>query len=246
MTKVTLNDLDNLENQASAVSLLNANNATIETAFDNTLSRDGTTPNTMGANLDMNSNQILNLPAPATATSPVRLQDVTGTATIDSVPPVGTSGAVVGLLNANNTHSGNNTFSGTNAFAAITGTTVTTTSTITSSGGGIGYTTGAGGTVTQSTSKSTGVTLNKLTGLITLNSAALASATSVSFLLTNSFIAATDMVLLQHQSGGTAGAYTLTAQSASGSATITVRNVTGGSLSEAIVIRFAVLKAVSA
>lgn len=108
--------------------------------------------------------------------------------------------------------------------------------------GGVGYGTGAGGTVTQLTSKSTGVTLNTVTGEITLNGAALAADTSVSFTLTNSAIAAADLVVVTHHSAGTAGAYTVTGQAAAGSATITVRNVTAGSLSEAIVLKFAVIK----
>ena len=112
--------------------------------------------------------------------------------------------------------------------------------------GAIGYATGAGGTVTQATSKATGVTLNKITGQITLNGAALAANTTVSFTLTNSEIAAGDLLLLNHVSGGTAGSYLLNAQAAAGSASINVRNVTAGSLSEAIVIGFAVLKAVTA
>ena len=111
---------------------------------------------------------------------------------------------------------------------------------------GIGYTTGAGGTVTQATNKATGVTLNKTTGLITMNNAALAAGTTVTFTLTNSAIAATDTIILNHASAGTAGAYTLNAQVAAGSATINVRNVTAGSLSEAIVIRYTVIKSVSA
>lgn len=107
---------------------------------------------------------------------------------------------------------------------------------------GVGYSAGNGGTETQATSKSTGVTLNERTGQITMHDAALAADTAVSFALTNSLITATDMVLCQHQSGGTAGAYTVTAQAGSGSATITVRNVTAGSLGEAIVLQFAVFK----
>lgn len=105
-----------------------------------------------------------------------------------------------------------------------------------------GYITGEGGVVTQATSKSTGVTLNKKCGEITLNGAALAAATIVSFTLTNTAIGANDLLVLNHSSGGTAGAYTLNAQCASGSASINVRNATAGSLSEAIVIRFAVIK----
>ena len=109
-----------------------------------------------------------------------------------------------------------------------------------------GYITGEGGTVTQATSKATAVTLNKKCGQITMNAAALAAATTVSFTLTNSTIAATDVLVLNHVSGGTAGSYLLNAQAAAGSVSINVRNITAGSLSEAIVISFAVIKAVTA
>ena len=109
-----------------------------------------------------------------------------------------------------------------------------------------GYITGEGGAVTQTTSKSTGVTLNTKCGQVTMNAAALAADTTVSFTLTNSTIAATDVLVLNHVSGGTAGSYLLNAQAAAGSASINVRNITSGSLSEAIVIGFAVIKAVIA
>lgn len=107
-----------------------------------------------------------------------------------------------------------------------------------------GYITGEGGVITQGagSGKATGVVLNKKCGEITLNGAALAAATIVSFTLTNTTIGANDLLVLNHSSGGTAGAYTLNAQCASGSASINVRNATAGSLSEAIVIRFAVIK----
>lgn len=101
---------------------------------------------------------------------------------------------------------------------------------------------GAGGVVTQITSKATGVTLNTATGDITLNAASLAAATVVSFTLTNSFIAASDCIFLQHQSVGTFGSYTINAAAAAGSASISIRNNTAGALAEAIVIRFAVVK----
>jgi hypothetical protein len=113
--------------------------------------------------------------------------------------------------------------------------------------GGMGYGPAAGGTggvVTQATNKATGVTLNNVCGQITMNAAALAASTTVSFTLTNSAIAATDLLVLNHVSGGTAGAYTLNSQCAGGSASINVRNVSLGSLSEAIVIGFALQKAV--
>lgn len=99
-------------------------------------------------------------------------------------------------------------------------------------------TVGSGGTVTQAANKSTAVTLNKDSGEITMNGAALAAATIVSFTLTNSTIRAADLLVLNHVSGGTVGSYSLTASCAAGSATIYVRNNTAGILSEAIVIRF--------
>lgn len=107
-----------------------------------------------------------------------------------------------------------------------------------------GYIVGQGGAVTQATSKSTGVTLSKKCGQITMNAAALAADTTVTFTLTNTEVVATDIIILNHVSGGTAGSYLLNAQAGSGSASINVRNITSGSLSEAIVIGFAIIKAV--
>ena len=133
------------------------------------------------------------------------------------------------------------------SIGVATGTSLSTTGNQVISGAGKqGYATGSGGTVTQATNKATGVTLNKPTGQITLNAAALAADTTVSFVLTNTVIEANDILVMNHISGGTAGSYLLNAQSAAGSATINVRNITTGSLSEAIVIAFAVIKAVIA
>ena len=106
-----------------------------------------------------------------------------------------------------------------------------------------GYGAGAGGTVTQATNKSTGVTLNTRCGQVTMNGANLVTATAVSFTLTNSQIAATDVLILNNVSGGTLGAYMFGARCAAGSATITVRNLTAGDLAEALVIGFVVIKA---
>lgn len=77
MAKLTLVDVTNLNNQASAVTTINVNSQATEDALENTLSRDGTSPNTMEADLDMNSNRILNLAAPETDNEPVRLVDLT-------------------------------------------------------------------------------------------------------------------------------------------------------------------------
>lgn len=112
----------------------------------------------------------------------------------------------------------------------------------------LGYATGAGGTVTQATSKATGVTLNKATGQITMNNAALAAGAVVSFTLTNSGIAATDTVAVNLKSGNaTAATYRVHAEApAAGSCIIVLTNISAGSLSEALVLNFNVFKGVNA
>ena len=111
------------------------------------------------------------------------------------------------------------------------------------SGEYLGYTADAQGSVTQATSKSTAVTLNKSSGTITMNNAALGATTSVNFTLNNSYISSNDTVILTlANSGATPGSYTaIVSALANGSATITVRNITAGSLSEAIVLNFALI-----
>lgn len=106
-----------------------------------------------------------------------------------------------------------------------------------------GYTTGAGGLVTQLLNKSMSVTLNKESGEITMHSANLGQNAVVSFLLLNSLIAATDTLILNHVTGGTRGAYMFNAECLVGSARITLKNVGNGGLSEALVLRFALIKA---
>ena len=62
MAKLTLSDVSNLlGNPTSAQNTINNNSTLIEQALENTLSRDGRTPNQMGADLDMNNNDILNV-----------------------------------------------------------------------------------------------------------------------------------------------------------------------------------------
>jgi hypothetical protein len=110
----------------------------------------------------------------------------------------------------------------------------------------LGYTANAQGTVTQQTSKSTPVTLNKSAGQITMNNATLNATTSVNFTFNNSFISANDTVILTlANSGATAGSYTaIVSALTAGAATITVRNITAGNLSEAIVLNFALIHCV--
>ena len=110
----------------------------------------------------------------------------------------------------------------------------------------IGYTAAAQGTVTQATSKSTGVTLSKSAGRITMNNAELAANTAVSFTLTNTVISANDAIIVNVSGGGTAGAYTVYISSmTAGSAVVTLRNLTAGALSEAVIINFAILHGAS-
>lgn len=109
----------------------------------------------------------------------------------------------------------------------------------------LGYTSAAQGTVTQATSKSTAVTLNKSAGRITLNAASLGATTNVSFTLNNSLISTNDVLILNVAAGATAASYNLWVDSLNnGSAGITLRNTTAGALAEAVVINFALIHCV--
>jgi hypothetical protein len=76
MAKLTLPRITSLTNQESAVQALNEWADALEEALELTFSRNGQSPNTLNANLDMNSNRILNLAAPVDDNDPVRLVDV--------------------------------------------------------------------------------------------------------------------------------------------------------------------------
>ena len=111
----------------------------------------------------------------------------------------------------------------------------------------IGYTVAAQGTVTQATDKSTAVTLNKPAGRITMNNAALAGNTAVTFNLNNSLISANDILILNVSGGSVADATTYTTYTSSlgaGVAAITLRNLTATSRSEAVVLNFAIIHCV--
>ena len=126
---------------------------------------------------------------------------------------------------------------------------LTTNSTILATGNSskIGYNTGSGGSITQGAgSKANSVTLNRPTGIIVTDNAALNANTAVTFNLSNSVIEATDIVVVSHISGGTLGSYNFAVAPAAGNANITIRNITAGNLSEALTLRFIVLKSVNA
>lgn len=117
MSKITLNTIGTLVDTTTAQTALNDNFQTIQTAFDDTLSRDGTQPNVMGATLDMNSNRIINLPAPGGVNDPVRLQDVTGSPTLN---------LSITLAGDVTSPTGNGTLTTTIASGAVTGSKIAT------------------------------------------------------------------------------------------------------------------------
>lgn len=321
MSKISLTDLANLENEASAVVNINANNQIIENAIDNTLSRDGTSPNQMGASLDMNSNRLINLPTPGGPNDPARKVDIdnamlgsysgqtingtanqitastVGTVTTLSIPNAITftgktitggtlSGVAIGTptsgvltsctgLPISTGVSGLGTGiaaflatpSSANLIAAITdetgtgalvfnananltapnigvavGTSLTTSGLLKSTGtAGVGYGVGAGGSVTQLTSRSTGVTLNKICGSITLFAAA-GSTTPAQFAVANSTVVATDVIALSVQSAS--NTY-LTYVANVGAGTFSIAfSATVGTASDSPIINFTVIKSV--
>ena len=133
--------------------------------------------------------------------------------------------------------------------ALIVNSTIASNSTILANGNSskIGYNTGAGGTITQGAgAKTNSVTLNRPTGIIVTDNAALAANTAVTFNLSNSVIEATDIVVVSHISGGTLGSYNFAVAPAASNANIVIRNITAASLSEALTLRFIVIKSVNA
>ena len=111
--------------------------------------------------------------------------------------------------------------------------------------GELGYTAAARGTVTQGVSKAEPITLNKSAGTVTMNAATLNATTSVNFTLNNSTISAGDAVIVSIVSGtANAGTYTLWVTGlTTGAATLTLRNISGGNLSEAVVFNFVIVHA---
>lgn len=100
-----------------------------------------------------------------------------------------------------------------------------------------------GGTVTQATSKATGVQIDRMCGQITMNAASLAATTSASFTVTNAEVDADDLVVANLSSVATASSYMLAVDAiAAGSFRVHLRNLTGGALAEAVVINFGVIK----
>ena len=110
----------------------------------------------------------------------------------------------------------------------------------------IGYTAAAQSTVTQLTDKSTGVTINASAGQITMSNATLNATTNVAFTMTNSKISAKDVVIV-NVAGGVASNVTYNcwvSGHTAGSCAFVLRNISAGSLSEAVVLNFAIIHCV--
>jgi len=96
MAKLVTTDISNLSgNPGSAETNINANNASIEVAMENTLSRDGTTPNTMSTNLDMNSNKVVNVASPTSGGDVVNKTYADAVITSGLPPQAGNSGKLL-------------------------------------------------------------------------------------------------------------------------------------------------------
>lgn len=113
-------------------------------------------------------------------------------------------------------------------------------------GAGFGYDAGSGGSVTQLTNRTTGVTLSKLSGAITTNNASLAAEATADFVVTNTKVGANDVILLSVKSGSNGGGTLVTVNGvAAGSFTIRVHNgnvAAGTAETGAIIINYVVIK----
>ena len=206
---VTLSNLTTLTNETGAVETINNNSATIVTAFDNVLFTNGGEGQgqTMQVDLDMNSNRIVNLPAPITVQEPVRLADVSnliagGTITVEGVPTGGTTNQVLAKSSNSNFAtqwigplSGviNDGASGQVAYYSADGDTIS----------GDGNLTIANGAITLGTSGSQGsVTLNGSTsGTLTIAPAAVAGTNTITLPAGTTDFSSTSGVLQQASTG---------------------------------------------
>ena len=164
---------------------------------------------------------------------------------IRSIGVISTSGTVI---NSDIDTSGNIDADGyISAVGNVIGGNIQTAGSVLSSGtAGVGYVTGAGGVVTQLTSKTTAVTLNKISGEITSNNASIPGDTVVQFTLTNNTIASTDVMIINQVSAANIGFYNFNANCQNGYANIHIHNATNSAKADVIVMRYAVIKGATA
>lgn len=238
--KITLSDVGSIpQNPTSAATTINDNFAIIQDAFDNTLSRDGTSPNPMENNLDMNNFHILNLPTPIANTDPVRLSDLNtlnGGGTITTIPSGGTTGQVL-AKNSNASYDVSWTSesaevaAGTNI--AVTGTSPATISTIASpvfTGVKLNGLTVSSAVATDSGKNlvsvtNTGTGNNVLSTSPSLTTPSLGTATSTGLVITNN----TATALCVGVNGATNPTLNVNSSNISGATGVTLQSSTAGS-----------------
>jgi hypothetical protein len=157
----------------------------------------------------------------------------------------------------NPTHSGNHTWSGNLSVGGTIGVTGTATFVNATASGNsfvsgatskLGYTTGSGGTVTQATSKTTSVTINKSAGQITMNGAALGAGASASFFVNNSQCSVSCIpIVVLGQPSAMAELYDIQVTNVDATSfTITVKNISAGSRSDTLVLNFCIINGATA
>lgn len=112
-------------------------------------------------------------------------------------------------------------------------------------GGGLGYGTGSGGAVTQLTSKSTSVTLNKICGTVTMNNASLAAGATVAFGINNSLVSRYDTVIVTGYNLHDWTQYSARTSVTDGVIYVFVKNESAGARAEPLVINFTIIKCVA-
>lgn len=127
------------------------------------------------------------------------------------------------------------------SFAMLNGTVAGTLS-LTGTASTLGYGTGAGGTVTQATNKFTPVTLNRPSGQITMNNAALTAGATATFMLNNTLLTTEQNIFFTEVNASGTRRYSLGWNIGNGYAYVHVKNETAGSLSDAVVINFTIVK----
>jgi hypothetical protein len=129
---------------------------------------------------------------------------------------------------------------------AATGTSLSVTGSLRSTGptAGIGYSSGAGNTVSQVTSKITDVAINFISGGITTHNSTLADNTSVVFQVNNSAVSATDVPVITLTGNSAFNYIAAVVDVGSGNFKIGIKNISGMDLSEAITINYVIIKAV--
>jgi hypothetical protein len=101
MAKLTLNTIGS---RYGSIDALNNNSDSIEAAFENTLSRDGTGPNNMEANLDMDSHRVINI------LDGVNNQDAATVRQVNSIVAAASSGLIASLKERQDAAAGQTVF----------------------------------------------------------------------------------------------------------------------------------------